>query len=83
MASALAPANIKQVGLNYRMTAHRWTYKTEKEPDPNCKKAGCCGRGWVGIHTTTRQPMPCDCVGRFDLIHEPGGGGSEDGPPKH
>jgi hypothetical protein len=31
-----------------------------QDPNKNCKK--CFGRGYVGIDSISRQPMPCECI---------------------
>jgi len=80
MSNAVIPPYIGQKDLTYRLRVRGFTYKTAKPVDKNCKRTGCHGRGWVGLRGEIKQPMPCTCVGRFDLIHEPGGGGTEDGP---
>jgi len=59
-----------------------WIYAVEHDPNPNCKHLGCNGRGYTGRHLIVRYPIMCRCVGGYNLLHEPGGGGSEDGPPK-
>lgn len=33
-----------------------------QDPNPNCRKKGCYGRGYTGVLTTTKQPIPCSCI---------------------
>ena len=33
-----------------------------KDPNPNCKKQGCYGRGYTGFESGTDLPIPCSCM---------------------
>ena len=65
---------------DYRLTIEDWEYAVTKMPDVNCKRGSCYGRGWTGKQKMTGQPLMCACVGYWELLHEPEGGGTEDGP---
>jgi len=69
--------------LDYRLNIKGWGFKVHRMPNPNCKNSGCYGRGWIGRDSITSQPMLCKCVGRWELIHEPEDGGTEDEPSEH
>lgn len=74
---------IKQdIPLDYRLRIEGWKYAIERMPESNCKAKNCHGRGWIGRQSHTQQPLLCKCVGHWELLHEPGGGGIKDGPPK-
>lgn len=30
------------------------------DPKPNCKK--CYGRGYLGVNSLTKEPIPCSCI---------------------
>lgn len=72
---------IEEKPLDYRLNINGWDYAIEQMPEPKCKHTNCCGRGYAGVNIITGQPIPCKCVGRWELLHEPDGGGAEDGPP--
>lgn len=71
----------RDVPLDYRLNIDGWEYAVEKMPDSKCRK-NCYGRGWVGKQSITEQPILCSCIGHWNLLHEPGGGGAGDGPPE-
>ena len=77
----IIPAQVKRETPDYRLTIEGWEYAVTKMPDMNCKHRNCYGRGWTGADSKTRQPMLCKCVGYWELLHEPKGGETEDGPP--
>ena len=33
-----------------------------QNPNPNCTKPGCYGRGYIGTHKDTSMPVPCVCI---------------------
>lgn len=75
------PARMEEEPLDYRLEKNGWVYAVKQMPDPKCKRTNCYGRGFTGTNVVNDQPIPCKCVGRWRLLHEPMGGGEEDGPP--
>ena len=59
-----------------------WEYAVTNMPKANCKRNSCYGRGYTGFNKITKQPIMCSCIGYWELLHEPLGGGTHDGPPE-
>ena len=78
----IIPTKPKPETPDYRLNIKGWEYAVTKMPDVNCKRGSCYGRGWTGKQKMTGQPLICACVGYWELLHEPKGGGTEDGPPE-
>lgn len=46
-----------------KLTAQQMDIKVQ-DPRKGCKK--CYGRGYVGINTSTKEPVPCRCIYTFE-----------------
>jgi hypothetical protein len=73
MARPIPPpkSGIKGVTPDYRLTIEGWEYAVARMPKKKCKHTGCHGRGYAGIHGTTKQPILCQCVGYWELLNVP------------
>ncbi len=83
MVETIIPAVPKRETPDYRLTVEGWEHAVTQMPDIKCKRQSCYGRGWIGKQKKTDQPILCSCVGYWELLHEPKGGGIEDRPPEN